>query len=94
MMGAILFLAFLIVQRLSELVIAKRNTAALMAQGAVEHGASHYPFIVALHTAWILALVVLGWDQPLTWGWLAVFAVLQVGRVWILTTLNDTWIMR
>ena len=89
-----LFLAFLIVQRLAELVIARRNTAALLARGAVEHGAAHYPIIVALHVAWIAAIVVLGWSEPVRWGWLAVFAVLQAFRVWILTSLGSRWTTR
>ena len=32
--GTFLFLAFIVVQRLGELVIARRNTARLMARGA------------------------------------------------------------
>ena len=50
MTGALLFIAFLIVQRLGELVIAKRNTAKLMERGAKEFAGEHYPFIVAVHT--------------------------------------------
>lgn len=73
-----LFFAFLIGQRLVELRIAKRHTAALLARGAVEHGAAHYPLIVALHIAWIAAIVILGWSHPVVWGWLAVFGLLQL----------------
>lgn len=94
MMGAILFLAFVIFQRLGELVLAKRNTARLMARGATEHGAAHYPIIVALHTAWIAALVLLGWDEPLHLGWLAAFTVLQALRIWVLATLGPRWTTR
>ena len=36
-------MAFVTLQRLSELVIARRNTARLLADGAYEVGASHYP---------------------------------------------------
>jgi len=88
------FLAFIIVQRLSELVIAKRNTARLLAQGAVEHGAGHYPVMVAMHSAWIVALVVFGWQNPVSWPWLVVFALLQLFRVWILATLGPRWTTR
>lgn len=94
MTPALWFLAFLILQRLSELVIAKRNTARLLAQGAVEHGAAHYPAMVAMHAAWVAALVVFGWDNPVSWPWLAVFALLQMFRVWILTTLGPRWTTR
>lgn len=94
MTPAVLFLAFIIVQRLSELVIAKRNTARLLAQGAVEHGAGHYPVMVAMHSAWIAALVVFGWQNPVSLPWLAVFVLLQVFRVWILATLGPRWTTR
>lgn len=91
---AVLFLAFLVVQRLSELIIARRNTQRLMARGAREVGAGHYPVMVALHTGWLAALVIFGWNQPVHPGWLAVFAVLQVGRVWVLATLGERWTTR
>ncbi len=92
--GAALFLAFLIAQRLAELGLARRNTARLLARGAREHGAAHYPAIVAMHTAWIGAMVVWGLDEPLHLGWLAAFAVLQVLRVWVLASLGARWTTR
>ena len=88
------FLAFIIVQRLSELAIARRNTARLLDRGAVEHGADHYPAMVMLHTAWIVALVLLGMDERVQPIWLAVFAVLQVCRLWILLSLGERWTTR
>ncbi len=81
-------------QRLGELVLAKRNTARLMARGAYEVGAGHYPLMVAMHTAWIIALVVFGYDEQVVVGWLAVFVVLQILRVWILASLADRWTTR
>lgn len=89
-----LFLGFIIIQRLSELVIAKRNTAALLAKGAYEVGASHYPVMVAMHSTWIACLLIFGYDNSIAYGWLAVFAVLQVFRVWILGSLGSRWTTR
>ncbi|PWE50815.1 hypothetical protein DEM26_07940 [Thioclava sp. NG1] len=91
---SVFFLAFIIVQRLSELVIARRNTARLLARGAHEVGAAHYPVMVAMHSAWILCLIVFGLGQPVHFGWLALFAVLQVLRIWILTSLGGRWTTR
>ncbi len=88
------FLVFLAGQRLGELALARRNTTRLLEQGAREVAAAHYPLIVALHAAWIVALVLLGWSHPVHVGWLAVFAVLQVFRVWILATLGRRWTTR
>lgn len=91
---AALFIAFLIVQRLGELAVARRNTRRLLARGAVEHGASHYPLIVALHAAWIGAIAVLGWGEPVRPAWLGLFVILQGLRLWILGTLGSRWTTR
>ena len=94
MMGAAFFLGFLIVQRLSELVIARRNTSRLMAEGAREVAPGHYPLIVAMHSVWILCLIFFGYDQPVHLFWLALFALLQGLRIWILATLGRRWTTR
>ena len=80
--------------RLGELWLARRNTAALLARGAIEFAPGHYPLIVALHTAWLLALWVYGSGQPVNSLWLAVFLGLQAVRVWVLTTLGTRWTTR
>lgn len=94
MTGGVAFIAFLVVQRLGELVLARRNTARLKARGATEHGAAHYPAIVALHTAWVAAIAWWGWNEPLRVGWLVVFAALQILRIWVLATLGERWTTR
>ena len=91
---AVLFLSFVVIQRLGELVLAKRNTAKLLERGAVEVGASHYPLMVALHTCWVLALIALGYAQAVSLPWLVAFAVLQVMRFWILSSLGERWTTR
>lgn len=94
MTGAILFLMVVIAQRLGELWLARRNTARLLERGAVEHGAGHYPVMVALHSAWVVALVWFGWDRPLVLGWLVLWLVLQGLRAWILLSLGARWTTR
>ena len=94
MTGSALFLGFLVLQRLSELVIARRNTARLMARGAREVGAGHYPVMVAMHASWLVLLVVFGLGAPVSLPWLAAFAVLQAFRLWILGTLGGRWTTR
>ena len=92
--GAAFFIAFLLIQRLGELVIARRNTARLLAEGAQEVGAAHYPLIVALHAAWLAAIAILGHDQPVHPGWFAAFVALQALRLWILASLGPRWTTR
>lgn len=94
MIGAVLLLSFVTAERLAELVLAQRNTARLLQRGAVEFSPYHYPLIVALHAVWLGGLWVLAWDRPLQWGWLALFVVLQILRVWVLATLGERWTTR
>ncbi len=89
-----LFIAFLVVQRLAELAIARRNTARLLAQGAVEHGAAHYPLIVALHASWLAAIALWGWGEAVRPLWFALFAALQLARLWVLASLGPRWTTR
>jgi methyltransferase len=82
-------------QRLGELVLATRNTRALLNRGGVEHGARHYPLIVLLHSAWLLVLLFLvPADAPLSWFWLAVFLMLQALRLWVVASLGPYWTTR
>ena len=92
--ATLLFIGFIIVQRLSELVIAKRNTARLLRKGAYEVGAAHYPAMVAMHSIWTACLIIFGYDQTAAFGWLAMFAILQLLRVWILSSLGSRWTTR
>lgn len=91
---AALFLAYIILERLIELPIANRNTKRLKAAGGVEHSPGHYPLIVAVHTGWILAMVGFGHDNPVSYVWLGLYAVLQVLRIYILGTLGRRWTTR
>lgn len=87
-------LAFVTAQRLAELVYARFNEARLKRVGGIEHGASHYPLIVALHAAWLAGLWLLASGTRPHYGWLAVFLVLQGLRVWVLSTLGGRWTTR
>ncbi|MGP3697315.1 isoprenylcysteine carboxyl methyltransferase family protein [Rhodobacter sp. NSM] len=94
MTAAALLLAFVTAERLAELWLARRNTARLLERGAHEVAAGHYPLIVALHAAWLGGLWLLGAGHALVPGWVAVFALLQAGRLWVLATLGPRWTTR
>jgi methyltransferase len=91
---AAIILALVTLQRLSELIIAKRNTARLRAKGAVEHGASHYPVMVLLHASWLLGLWWFGWNATIIWPLMVAYIALQGFRIWILATLGSRWTTR
>jgi methyltransferase len=91
---ASLILTLVTLQRLGELVLARRNTERLLARGGIEVGAGHYPLVVAVHAAWLVALWALGRDQDVNLVALALFILLQTMRVWILATLGSRWTTR
>lgn len=91
---SIALLAFVTLQRLAELVHANRNTRTLLASGGREFGASHYPFMVAMHAAWLIGLWLLAYDKPINVAWFVVFMVLQALRLWVLATLGGRWTTR
>ena len=94
MTAAAVLLVLVTLGRLAELWLAQRNTAALLARGAVEVAGGHYPMIVALHTAWLAMLWFYGASQPVNPVWLSVFLGLQLARVWVLATLGARWTTR
>lgn len=94
-----LLLVATVIQRLAELVRARKNERRLRSEGAVEFGAAHYPAIVVLHTLWIVAMIAEAiWIPrtispfwiPLLVTWLAAQAL----RIWTLRTLGDRWTTR
>jgi methyltransferase len=91
---ALAVLVFVALQRLAELVYARRNEARLHARGAQEHAPGHYPAIVLLHAAWLVGLWVLAIGTAPDAIWLAIFAVLQALRIWVLLTLGERWTTR
>ncbi len=92
--AAIAILGFVTLQRLIELRLADRNSRRLLAGGAVEHAAGHYSFLVGLHIAWLAALWWWAPGRPVDLPLLALFALLQLGRVWVIATLGPRWTTR
>lgn len=89
-------LVYVIIERLLELVIARRNTQKLMARGAVEAGAGHYPVMIALHVTWLAAIVT--WvavaPRDVVPPLLVIYLVLQVFRIWVMLSLGEYWTTR
>jgi len=95
-----LLIAAVALQRLWELAISRRNQRALLARGGREVGASHYPWMVALHTAFLVSCLAEVWllDRPfrlpLALGALAVLAAALALRLWTLSSLGERWTTR
>lgn len=87
--------ALVVLQRLIELMIARTNTRKLRAAGGIEHGAGHYPVMVALHIAWLASLIVfVPADAGLDPALFVLFLLLQLARVWVIVSLGRCWTTR
>jgi methyltransferase len=90
----IIFITFLILQRLSELLIAKRNEKWLLSQGAVQYGQSHYPYMIAMHTLFIVSILVeynLRGGTAISWTFLVIFLAVLLFKFWALSSLGKYW---
>lgn len=56
-----LVIGFFVCQRLIEMLVAKRNEKKVKTIGAIEFGASHYPYMVAMHAGFFVSLMVEVW---------------------------------
>ena len=92
--AALAILGFVTLQRLAELILSQRNTKQLLARGAYEVAPEHYPFLVLLHATWLAVLWFFGPGPPIHLIPLALFALLQLGRVWVISTLGERWTTR
>src|SRR3546814_19257072 len=82
-------LALVAAQRLAELAYARRNTRRLLAEGAADSGAAHYPLLVGLHALWLLSLpIFVPSVRPPDWGLLALSAAFRLLRPWVLARLD------
>jgi methyltransferase len=91
---AAVLLGLVTAERIGELYLARRNTAVLMAKGAIEVAPGHYPAIVLMHALWLTCLWIFGTTREIDPTLLAIFLSLQVLRVWTLMTLGPRWTTR
>lgn len=91
---AVSVLTFVTLQRGAELVLARRNTHKLLAQGAFEASPGHYPLIVLVHAAWLLGLWMLATGISPNPVLIGLYALLQLARIWVLATLGERWTTR
>lgn len=99
-MSVILFTVLILAtgaERIVELVLSKRNAAWAFARGGTEFGQSHYPYMVVLHTGFLLAAIaeVFFGSRPfipaLGWPMLVIALGCQALRYWCITALGHQW---
>lgn len=89
----ILFTAFIIFLRLLELAVANKNEKWVRAQGGVEYGQKHYPYIVLLHTLFIASMIVeyIFKGGAFNYSLLFIFLLLAIFKVWVIVSLGKFW---
>ncbi|MER7505261.1 isoprenylcysteine carboxylmethyltransferase family protein [Nonomuraea pusilla] len=97
MAAYLVLIGLVVLERLAELAVARRNLAWSRARGGVEHGRGHYPLIVAAHVALLVAAPAEVWllGRPfvpaLGWPMLAAVLLAQGLRWWCIATLGRQW---
>ncbi len=88
-------LGLVLLQRTLELAWARHNTVRLRRRGAVEADAEGYPYFVLLHAGWLVSLAVFvpAAVSPY-WPLLGLYALLQLGRLWVILSLGSYWTTR
>ena len=90
-------IALTALERQVELRISNRNAAWSLERGGIEHGQGHYPFMVILHTGFLVACVAEVWllersfTPGLGWSMLALSLLCQAGRWWCIKSLGSRW---
>jgi methyltransferase len=89
--------ALVAASRLVELAVSRRNVAILKARGAIEFGAGHYPWMVAIHALFLLSCLLEVWLLDRRWipalgvPMLGVLALATALRYWAIRTLGTRW---
>ncbi|WP_433431528.1 isoprenylcysteine carboxyl methyltransferase family protein [Nonomuraea sp. CA-141351] len=97
MSAYLVLIGLVVLERLAELVVARRNLAWARSRGGVEYGRRHFPWIVLAHVALLAAAPTEVWllGRPfvplLGWPMLAVVVLAQGLRWWCVRTLGRQW---
>jgi methyltransferase len=93
-------LGLICLERVAELVVSQRNSAASLGRGGVESGHGHFPPMVALHTALIAGCFIepiaahRHFIPALGWPMIALVVAANVLRWWCIATLGPRWSTR
>lgn len=90
-------IGLVVLERLVELFVTRRNRRCVLARGGIEVGSGHYPWMVALHTAFLIACPLEVWllarpFRPVLAAVMALVLVASMGlRYWAIATLGERW---
>ena len=91
-----IILAILAIQRVMELLLARRNEKIVRAKGAREYDPRGYKVIVLMHLAFFISIIseYIFFNKPLNQYWvllLILFLLAQFVRYWAISTLGYFW---
>ena len=93
-MTFILFISFIIILRIGELILSKRNEIWLLKNNAVEYGRKHYPFIVSLHVLFIISLIIeytTKQTESYSSFFLFLYFLILIFKAWVILSLGKYW---
>lgn len=89
-----LFIFFVVLLRIVELIIARSNEKWMRRNGAVEYGQAHYPFIILLHTLFFFSLIA-EYNFSSTVHFypilVVVYLILAALKFWVIGSLGKFW---
>jgi methyltransferase len=89
-----IFILFVCLLRIGELLLSERDSKWLLEVGAVEHSRKHYPFLVALNVGFFISLISEYTQQQyhsLSLLLLIFFCLLLPFKIWIISSLGKSW---
>lgn len=93
-------IALVVGERIVELVVSERHSRAMLREGALEHGRDHYPFMVALHTAFLVGCLAepLVLERPFIPALAVPMTIIAISaqalRWWAIRSLGTRWSTR
>ena len=98
--GTVIYAAVIgvtVLERLVELIVARRNAAWSFAHGGIEYGSGHYPWMVAMHAAFLVSCVAepvllqRSFIPEVAWTCIVIAVLSQLLRWWVIFTLGYQW---
>ena len=90
----ILFITFVILLRIGELILSKNNERWLLQNNAKEYGQKHYPFIVSLHALFLASLILeysLKEHESFNLYLMVFYLLLLMFKIWVILSLGKYW---
>jgi methyltransferase len=89
-----LFLSFIILIRIVELIYSTSNEKWLLKMGALEYGKAHYPYMILLHVSFLCALMLeynIRAENSYSSLLIVLYFIVLAFKLWVLLSLGKYW---